>query len=285
MDFVCIGGDRRQIEIARFLKAKGFRVSTLGLPAVSDIPSFKYVDDTVNNDISVILPVPLSRDNLTVCCIDGFEPIFIDDIIKRKPKIVFGGIIKQEIKEKLCDQSIKYYDYFISEPLTVKNAILTAEAAISIAIQSTKNSIFNSKSLVIGYGRIGRQLAKYLKVMGSHVTATSRDDGTRAIIDAEGFISLDTAQISNVCGDFDYIFNTVPFPVMDKEFFAKCKNTVFVEDLATNSGCDLNAALENGINASVYSGLPGKYSPCSAAEYIALEILRKFEFLKSEEKA
>jgi hypothetical protein len=59
---------------------------------------------------------------------------------------------------------------------------------------------------------------------------------------------------------------------MDYQFFSKCKPTVFIEDLATDAGTDFNAANHFGIKAGLYSSLPGKYSPLSAAKFITEEI-------------
>ena len=79
------------------------------------------------------------------------------------------------------------------------------------------------------------------------------------------------------CGEFDYIFNTAPYPLLSREFFKACKKSVFIEDLATDSGIDLAAAHEYNINAAVYGGLPGKHSPKTSAKFIAEEILKYFD--------
>ncbi len=279
MNFACIGGDRRQIETARFLKSRGFEVCTFGTPFVTDIKCADNIKSAIDSSTAVILPVPVSRDNITVNIQNGVEPILINDVLNCHPKIVFGGIIKPDFEQKLNSENIKYYDYFKSESLTVKNAVLTAESAVAIAINSTETAIFGSQSLVIGYGRIGKQLSKYLKSFGSIVTATSRDEGTRAVIESDGLIAMDTNLVRENCGIFDYIFNTVPYPIMDDSFFSNCKSKVFIEDLATDSGADLNAAKKRSVSAAIYSGLPGKSSPVTAAKYIAEEILRKVDFL------
>ena len=140
MNFACIGGDRRQIETARYLAKNGFFVVTYGLPFVQDLKSVDNINDAINENTIVILPVPLSRDNVTVNCDDQFKPIFISDIISRKPKMVLGGIISEGLEQALKNNNILYRDYFKAEPLTVKNAVLTAESAVAIAINSLKDA-------------------------------------------------------------------------------------------------------------------------------------------------
>ncbi len=273
MKFAIFGGDRRQIETALILKSKGYEVTTFGLPAVIENKQSSCIENEIINSDAVILPLPVTKDGKTVNTVLSSEVIFLEDIIRCRPKMVFGGIIKEALEKELDAAGIPYCDYFKSEALTVKNAVLTAEAAVSIAINGTDGAIFGSNALVIGYGRIGKKLAQNLKVLGANVTATSRNSGTLATISADGFIPMDTAETRTKCKYFDYIFNTAPYPVMDSLFFTNCKKGAFIEDLATDAGTDFAAAKRFGINAGLYSGLPGKHSPVTAAYFITEEIL------------
>lgn len=277
MKFSCIGGDRRQNEVAAFLDSKGHSVKTFGLPKYKELTVANNIFEAINNTDAIILPLPVSRDGTTVNTPLTDEVIFLQDVLLCRPKTVFGGIIKPEFKCELENAGIEVFDYYKSEALTVKNAVLTAEAAVALAINCTDRSIFGSRALVLGYGRIGRQLSRYLKVMGSEVTATSRNDGVLAVIEADGIIPQKTEKLTQICGGFDYIFNTAPTPLLNRNFFKNCKTTAFVEDLATDSGIDLAAAHEFNINAAVYGGLPGKHSPVSAARFIAEELLLYLE--------
>lgn len=273
MKFSIIGGDRRQIEIAAFLKKSGHDVNVFGLPPMYGLKVMDSLCNSVFDSDATILPLPVSRDGKTITTPLTNDVIFLQDILQCHPKMVFGGMIKPPLIEEFNARSIAYNDYYASEALTVKNAVLTAEAAVALAINGTDRSIFNSKALVIGYGRIGKQLARYLKALGAEVTATSRYPGTRAKIFSDGIIPLDTGLCREAASQFDYIFNTVPSPIMDGAFFGSCKKTAFVEDLATDAGTDFAAAVRHGINAAVYGSLPGKHSPVTAAEFIADEIL------------
>ena len=277
MNFVCIGGDRRQTETALYLKKLGHNVTIFGLPKNDKLSSSNNLYQAISENDIVVLPLPVSRDGVTVNTPLTSEIIFLQDILLCRPKFIFGGIIKDDFISELKCREIPFYDYYNSEALTVKNAVLTAEAAIAIAINCTDFSIFGSKSLVLGYGRIGRYLCKYLKALGSTVTATSRNSGTLAIIEADGHTAINTAKITSICDEFDYIFNTAPSPIIDQNFIKRIKHTAFVEDLATDSGIDLAAANTYCINANVYSGLPGKHSPVSAAQFVAEEILSYIE--------
>ncbi len=273
MKIACIGGDRRQTEIALYMQSKGHSTVTFGLPKNENLTAVGTLFEAVSDCDVCILPLPVSRDGTTVNAPLTGDVIFLQDIMLCRPKHIFGGIIKPELRAELQNRNIEYNDYFDSESLTIKNAVLTAEAAVAIAINCTDFSIFGSKSLVLGYGRIGRQLAKYLRALGSEVTATSRNDSILSTIEADGITPLETSKAAEICGRFDYIFNTAPSPLLNQKFLEGCKSSVFIEDLATDSGLDLAAAHKLNINAAVYGGLPGKHSPVKAGQFIAQEIL------------
>ncbi len=272
MKFLILGGDRRQIETANILKSKGHDISTFGLPTATGNKLSNDLEYEISNQDAVILPLPVTRDGKTVNSPLSSEVIFLEDLVRSHPKKIFGGIINEIWAKEFEAAGIIYYDYFKSEALTVKNAVLTAEAAIAIAINGTDGAIFGSNALVIGYGRIGKKLAQNLKVLGATVTATSRSNGTLATVLADGFLPLETNCVRASVQNFDYIFNTVPYPIMDSTFFSNCKQSAFVLDLATDAGTDFAAAKRFGINAGLYSGLPGKHSPITAAYFITEEI-------------
>ena len=279
-----IGGDRRSISTALFLKSKGYDVSVIGLKSNEQLAEYTDLANAINNSDAIVLPLPLTRDNITVNAPLSDENYYLADIIKLKPQYVFGGIIKENFKEQLKKAGIKHYDYYDSEYLTVKNAVLTAEAALSIAIAETTSSIYGSKSVVIGYGRIGKQLSKYLKTLGSEVIATSRNDGTLATIEADGIIAIKTDTCFSTCLDADYVFNTVPYPVLDTSFFDKCSPDLMFLDLASDSGIDLTKAKLRKLKCNIYGGLPGKYSSKTAGNYIAEEIIKHLNTFNKEEK-
>ncbi len=271
--FAIIGGDRRQTEIALQLKEKSQDVTIFGLPKNESLKSADSLYESVSTADCIVLPVPLSRDGNTVNTPLTDSVILLQELLLCRPKKVLAGMISPDFAITLENSGIPYYDYFSSETLTVKNAVLTAEAAVAIAVNCTDFSIFGSNALVLGYGRIGRQLAKYLKTLGASVTATSRAESTLATVEADGILPLKTDAVLSSLPKYHYIFNTAPAPIMNREFFENCHKTAFIADLATNSGADLAAAKEFNLNSAVFGGLPGKNSPISAAKFITDEIL------------
>lgn len=274
MKFSCIGGDLRQIEIARFLKDNNHDVYCFGLPNESDLYFSNSLSDAVNNTDYIILPLPFSRDNETVFTPLKSSSIYLKDLISLKPKKIYGGLLSDSFKNILTTEGIDFFDYYQCEALTIKNAVLTAEAAISIAISETNFSLLGSNCLVIGYGRIGKPLSRYLKAIGANVTATSRDINTLTTIETDGFNAINTDLCTQIASNYNVIFNTAPSPILNNELFENCNKSCLVIDLATNAGTDFVSASKYKIKAILCPGLPGKYSPKTAAKYIAEEILK-----------
>lgn len=279
MNLLCIGGDRRTLFMSDFLHNKGFKMSHIGLGTLTDAP----LCAAISAADAILLPLPISGDGRTVRTPLSKEVIFLEDIILCCPRFVFGGMISNELCNALKNANIPFFDYYKSEPLTLKNALLTAEAAVAIAIEETEFSLCGANCLVIGYGRIGKVLSRYLKALGGNVTATSRNSSTLALIETDGIISESTSKIYENNDRFDIVFNTVPSPVMNRRFFGGLKKNCLVLDLATASGFDISAAEEYKIKTLTLPGLPGKFFPKTAGELIGSEILNILNQQKEEE--
>lgn len=264
MNIAVVGGDKRFEVIAKKLE--------------------RYVSGTVllghgknerrENTNIYILPVPVSRDGITVNAPLSKENYRLEDIITAKPDIILGGLIPKDFKEKCKASNIKVYDYYNDEETVLKNAILTAEAAVTKADASTDRALYGSEVLVIGYGRIGKQIAAIMKTLKAECTCSSRSEDTLKEIKDDGLKPVNTEDILKHAEKYDYIFNTAPAPVLDEEFIKRLKSTAFVMDLATASGTDLGAAKKYNRNVGIYPALPSKCSYITAAEVIFSGIIK-----------
>lgn len=271
MKLTVIGSDLRQKEIYRLLKNEIIFENY-------EIELINSGQDLQNRFLeNVILPLPYSRDDLRVCGTDEYDPVYCYSILEKQPTNIIGGLIKKDYRDKAEKYGIKCYDYGKSESVVLLNAILTAEAALAVAVNETMGSIYGSETLVLGYGRIGKALCKYLKSLGADVTATSRDEDTLLKIKADGYEAVKTFKAFENADRFDYVFNTSPSPVLNRQFFAHTKRNAFVCDLATASGTDMVAAKQRGINFGIYGSLPAKYSPSTSADAVIKDIVQYFE--------
>lgn len=77
------------------------------------------------------------------------------------------------------------------------------------------------------------------------------------------------------CSKYDFIFNTVPAPVLTKERLQGVKPEVCIIDIASRpGGTDFSYCQESSIFAKLCLGLPGIYAPKSSAG-ILMEVIKK----------
>jgi len=136
-------------------------------------------------------------------------------------------------------------DLLKNEWYLAKNAAITAECALQIAMENSETVFSGTPVLVIGWGRIGKCLARLLNNIGAEVTVAARKDADRAMAEVMGYRSLLPGTPPERCR---MVFNTVPAPVM--EAMTGCLNI----DLASEPGI-----LGNDVIWA--RGLPGKYAP------------------------
>ena len=262
MNIAVVGGDQRFDYLCDLLSLKfdAFRIGDK-----NGLENSRYYFDTV------ILPLPFSRDRETINTTDN-QIIPLSSVLDHKPKLICGGMLSNNFIAAAGTMNINCLDYFNNEVLTQKNAMLTAEAVLAEAINELPEALLGKKVLICGYGRIGRLLARYLNCIGAQVSVAARRPKAIAQIYTDGYSYLDINRLTGRLSKFDIIFNTVPSLIFDCELITCLdKDTVYFE-IASISGIDKSKAEQNGIRIIPAGGLPGKYFPKSAAEYI-LEVI------------
>jgi len=201
--------------------------------------------------------------------------LFLSDGIAEA--VSFGDVIVLPIKGMSAEQFdgllkdgqilITGEDFLLREDFQIKNAVLTAEAAIEIAMSEMPVSLHGCSALVIGFGRIGKLLCSRLAAFGASVTASARNDGDFAWIDTLSYKSVHTQNLSGSLHTYDVIFNTVPHMVLSSEHLSKIKRYSIVIDLASKpGGTDFNAAKLLDRRCLWALSLPGDYAPETAAQ-------------------
>ena len=263
---VCIvGGDMRQIRLSELLKDEGYVVESVGLSGPDyDVGILK------NADIA-IFPMPLSFDGVYINAPLSSRRISIISAVDMiSPEcFVLGGRITGEVERLFTEKGIKFEDYYEREELIVKNAIPTAEGALEIALSEMPITIFGSKALVIGYGRVGKVMAKKLKALDADVTVSARKYADFAWIEEAGMRAIHTEDLSVYAGEFDLIINTVPALVLTEAVLGRTKENALTIDLASKpGGVDFAGAKRLGRNVIWALSLPGKTAPVTSGEII-----------------
>ena len=136
-------------------------------------------------------------------------------------------------------------------------------------MEETEITLHGSNILVLGFGRVGKILAKMLDGIGAKVDCEARRDEPLAWIKAYGYNPVRLEDIDKNLGKYDTIINTVPSILLDEERLKLLKKQCLIIDLAsTPGGVDKKAAKELGIKLVWALSLPGKVAPATSAEYI-----------------
>lgn len=212
----------------------------------------------------VITQIPFSKDDINL----NGENIKIDAFVKDiQGKLLFSGAYTENIKGKFVN--IEYYDLTNEESFSLLNAIPTAEGAIFEAIKNTETTLCNSNALIMGYGKIGKVLAKMLNGIGANVYCEARKKKDLAFIKAMGYNEINITELKKVLPKMDYIFNTVPALLLDENMLKLVKKDAIIIDLAsTPGGVDFEKARELDLNVVWTLALPTKVAPKTAAIYI-----------------
>ena len=145
-----------------------------------------------------------------------------------------------------------------------QNAAITAHCAIKTALRHMDRTFQDLPALVIGWGRIGKCLARLLRGLDADVTVAARKESDRAMLQALGYNALSISQLSTEAARFDTVFNTAPHPVLDS---ADCRADAVLLELASSPGI-------TGAGVIDARGLPGKEAPRSSGELIGKTVLR-----------
>ena len=78
--------------------------------------------------------------------------------------------------------------------------------------------------------------------------------------------------------NYDYIFNTIPYIILDESKLIKIKKECLIIDLASKPyGVDMSVAARIGIKVIIAPGLPGKVAPLTTAKYLKQVIYKEIE--------
>lgn len=217
------------------------------------------VTDHLSPDIThLLLDVPSFR-----CpgVLRSGEPI--DALLERLPAgiTVIGGNLSDPALDKYRKADL------LADPLYLaKNAAVTAHCALLLAGKRLATVYPDTPTLIIGWGRIGKCLAKLLRGMGAPVTIAARKEGDRAILQALGYTAVSPENLPPLLPGFRLIFNTAPAAVLTEDMVSLGKKALKI-DLASSPGIP-------GEDVIPARGLPGIYAPESSGRLIAETVLR-----------
>lgn len=263
-----LGGDLRLVYLANQLSISN-QVYAYGLEHIQLADSIiKELDLSSEFDI-VIGPIPLTRDNIYLNCPTISVKISLEEIKKLNETLFIGCKIPNEIKNHLESKKVSVVDILERDDFAIANALPTAEGAIQIAMENTPFILTGATCLVLGFGRCGKILAEKLKGLGAEVAVEARKVKDIEYILAYGYKALALDELTENISKFDIVFNTIPYPILNRERLECVRRDSLIIDLASKpGGTDFDAAKQQDIKAILALGLPGKCAPKTASEII-----------------
>ncbi len=192
-NFAVIGGDLRIIKLAKILAKEGNTVYTYGLEKAEELKGVQNIifceklNKAIQNTEVIIGPIPFSSNGKDINTPFSDQTISIRELMHAiHAKILIAGSIAPEIYDLANDEYIEIVDIMKREELAVLNTIATAEGAIEIAIANTNKVLHGSEVLILGFGRIGKVLARKMASLSAKITCAARKDEDFAWIKAYG---------------------------------------------------------------------------------------------------
>jgi len=274
LKFTIIGGDIRNIKLANFIAQDGYKVDIYGFNNASfdtGLPESPDMNTAVGEADIVIGPLPCSNDNETINAPFHQGKIYINEIFQsmKKKQIFIAGRVSRKIQHLAQLYNVNTIDVLEREDMAVLNAIPTAEGAIQIAMEEMAITLHDSVCLILGFGRIGKILAKMLSALGADVYVEARKFSDIAWIKSYGYKPVLLDNIDNIIPQADAIFNTIPSIILNESKLKLLSKDCLIIDLASKpGGVNFDKAKEIGVKAIWALSLPGKVAPITAAKFI-----------------
>lgn len=271
-----VGGDQRQIVLVEELLNLGAEIKVLGLPNRKELVGCKICNDllsTIENVHTIILPMPgTDNDGNIISALSSEKIRLTEAIFQQIPNHVpiFLGVAKPFLKEWARFYRKKLIEIADVDEIAILNSIPTAEGALRMAMEELAITIHSSNSMVIGFGRCGKTLARTLNALGAKTTVFARKPADLARIKEMGLVAATYEEMPAIIEKADVIFNSVPTQILDEKILKHVKKETVIIDIASApGGTDFSIAQQLGIKAKLAPSLPGKYTPKTAGLILA----------------
>lgn len=284
-DIALIGGDSRTAYMAPYLAKKGYRVicfNTVNITYGEHLKAKIHHADSLRECLDctdiIVCGIPFLKGEDIYCeenKINDEIPLTEFQRCIHKHQIIFAGVIPERFRAVCEEREIYCHDFMLDEPLSIINAVSTAEGAILEALLRKNTTLYKSYCLVLGFGRCGKIIADRLNGLHSCVTVCSENETELANAAALGFHTLRLSKLNQNIFRYEYIFNTIPACMLDHHCLERTSRDCLIIDIASNRvGADYGAAKLLGINLCFCPGLPGKYAGKSCAKQLAKYVIR-----------
>ncbi len=272
-NIVIIGSDVRQASVFSELCHKGYKCNLFGTLQAFDKDDF--FDKTENADV-LILPLPSrTSDGFLNCTFNFHIKIKITEVLlhlNKKCFIIGSKFSPDDVR--LCKaKKIKFIDIYENPQFVDINTKISAEGAMYELMSVLETILSEAVVGIVGYGRLGSEMAKLLLHFGTKVCVMARREDSLNEAKAIGCDTILIEKTSNIYTlkipsyPVDAFINTVEHPLFTDETQKNIKGTPIFFELASGKGGFSEEFSKNKDFKIVRPGsLPLKYAPQTAAK-------------------
>ena len=270
--FAVIGGDLRNLALAEHLRADGKTTDVYGFEKQKppQMPTAPLVQILQESEVVIGATPCCSNPDVLNAPFHSGRLVADSVLAMMHPNQIFiAGRIPAHLMAQAAARGIRAVDILEREEMAILNAIPTAEGAIQLAFERMKITLHGANALILGYGRIGKILAKMLQGIGAHVYVAARKPQDAAALRGYGHHYVPYETLERQLGVMDVIFNTVPHIILNRtnlKFVSK--HCVLIDMASRPFGIDFEASKEEKLDVVWAPSLPGKVAPVTAARYM-----------------
>ena len=213
----------------------------------------------------ILLPIPTTRDNIyingTDLTLGSVVPLLTGE------STLVGYNIPRYLINNAEEVGAVVYDAGRDERFLMENAIISARGAIGYLLTNFTRDIADMRIGIIGYGRIGRALLRYLICLGSSPILYTRRQEVAVELGSSG---VDCRVIGDECdlGGLDILINTSPTSQISIDDLDPATKII---DLASGK------PFPTSDRVTKLSSIPDAMYPLTAGRLYAEGILRFFD--------
>lgn len=225
----------------------------------------EHLCEALNGANLVLLPMAPFRNDVMAVGNTSIEAGMLPGILG-EDAILMAATFPETLETWFQEQGIRCVSLLEQETFLLRNAAVTAEGAVSLALNHMNRVLYGGKGLIIGWGRIGKLLAAKLRGLGMDVTVAVRNPEQKELLMLLGYKTTKTGTYAEGLSEYDLIINTVPKSILTEVQMDEVSETATLIELASAPGGFPEKMRKRVIDGR---GLPGKTAPETAGEILA----------------
>lgn len=264
MNLLIIGGDERSICLKNILENNNFNTHSLFLN--TDKNEIK----NLNNFDTIFLPIPFERNSKLNAPFynEEINPSYILEKLKHFNGTIIGGFDKKS-EDFFINENLNFKNILKDETFTLINAIITAEGSIEKLIHESEKSLFESDACILGYGRVGKALARRIDPICNKLIVYNNPSINLTHTRIDNIKSYQIKYFKDHASQYGIIINTIPHLIINSEILDNLNQNTLILDLSSYpGGVDFSYAKKLKIKVIHYLGIPAKVSKYSSSNAI-----------------